>query len=56
MKTGVKFIVMIVLIAASFVLLIRLGHRASDWTFWLVLIMLPAAGYIAGKTNFQSSE
>lgn len=56
MKTGIKFLVVIVLIVTSIVLLLDMGVRADRWTGWLVLVMLPAAGYIIGKTNFQSSD
>jgi hypothetical protein len=56
MKTGLKFLAVIVLLVVSFVLLLRIGNRAEDWTFWLVLIFLPTAGYLIGKTNFQSPE
>jgi hypothetical protein len=56
MKTGLKFLIVLVLFAASFVLLLNLGVRANRWTFWLVLVMLPGAGYLIGKTNFTSPE
>ena len=56
MKTNVKFLIVVALIGLSIALLLNMGVRANTWTGWIVLIALPTAGYIIGKTDFRSPE
>lgn len=56
MKTGLKFLAVLVLIATSIVLLLDMGVRANTWAGWLVLIFLISAGYLIGKTNFKADD
>ena len=56
MKKGLTFLVILAAVAISFVLLLNLGVRANSYTFWIVLFLLPAAGYLAGRTNFLTDD
>lgn len=56
MKKGTLFIAMIAAFLISFVLLLNLGAKANDWTFWISLILLPLAGFIAAKTDFRTDD
>ena len=56
MQKGLTFLFILVAVSVSFVLLLNLGARADSYTFWIVLFLLPAAGYIAAKTNFRSDD
>lgn len=46
----ILFIVLIVAFAIKFILLLRTGAK-TDYTFWIVLILLPLVGYGVFKTD-----
>jgi membrane protease YdiL (CAAX protease family) len=56
MKKGIIFIALIVAFAISFILLLRTGAKADDYTFWIVLILLPLVGYGVAKTDFRTDD
>lgn len=56
MKKGILFIAIFVAFAISLVLLLKLGAATNSYSFWIVLILLPLAGYMAAKTNFTTDD
>ena len=56
MKKGIIFIALIAAFAISFVLLLNLGAKASSYSFWIVLLLLPAVGYFVAKTDFRTDD
>ena len=56
MQKGLIFLAILAAFAISFVLLLNLGARADSYSFWIVLFLLPAAGYFIAKTNFKTDD
>lgn len=56
MQKGILFLAILAAVAISFVLLLNLGARADSYSFWLVLFLLPTAGFIAGRVNFKTDD
>ena len=56
MKKGLIFLSILAAVAISFVLLIRMGAQTGSYSFWIVLFLLPFAGYMAGRTNFKTDD
>jgi hypothetical protein len=56
MKKGILFLLLLAAFAISFVFLLRMGAATGDWRFWVVLILLPAVGWIAAKTDFRTDD
>lgn len=56
MKKGIMFLALIAAFAISFVLLIRMGARADTYSFWIVLLLLPAIGYTVAKVDFRTDD
>jgi membrane protease YdiL (CAAX protease family) len=56
MKKGIIFIALFVAFAISLVLLLRTGAKANDYTFWIVLILLPLVGYGVAKIDFRTDD
>lgn len=56
MQKGIIFLFILAAVGISFALLLNLGVRADSFTFWIVLVLLPAAGYMAAKTNFKTDD
>lgn len=56
MQKGIIFVGILAAVAISFVLLLNLGAKANSYSFWLVLFLLPLAGWIAGRTNFKTDD
>lgn len=56
MKKSIIFLALLAAFAISFVFLLRMGAATGDWRFWVVLILLPAVGWVAAKTNFRTDD
>lgn len=56
MKKGILFLAILAAVGISFVLLLNMGVKADTYTFWVVLVLLPFAGYMAGTTNFRTDD
>jgi hypothetical protein len=56
MKKSILFFALLVAFGISFVILLKMGAQTGDWKFWLVLILLPAIGWVAAKTDFRTDD
>jgi hypothetical protein len=56
MKKGLLFLAILAAVAISFVLLIRMGAQTGSYSFWIVLFLLPFAGYMVAKTDFRTDD
>ena len=56
MKKGITFLLLIAAFAISFALLLRMGAALNTWHFWVVLLLLPAVGWFAAKTDFTTGD
>lgn len=56
MKKSIIFLALLVAFGISFVFLMQMGAAMSHWKFWVVLILLPATGWVAKSTNFRTDD
>ena len=56
MKKGILFLLLLAAFGISFVFLLKMGAPTNDWRLWVVLILLPAVGWIAARTDFRTND
>jgi len=54
MNKGLLFLLLIATFAISFIFLMQMGASYNYWKFWVVLILLPAVGWFAAKTDWRT--
>jgi hypothetical protein len=56
MKKSIIFLALLAAFAISFVFLMQMGAATTHWKFWVVLILLPAVGWVAKSTDFRTGD